>query len=106
MGASAHTMFADVCPNAHAQDINAAAYILCAGRSAAHNNYAKNEGGNDFHVVLPHRAWAAGRQPAQAALGSTHRRIQACRRAARTTSRRTLGALSSAFGALNKIVAA
>jgi len=77
MGASAHTMFADMCANAHTQDINAAAYILCAGRSAGHNNYAKNKGGNDFHVSLLHRACAAGRQPARAALGSTHGRIQA-----------------------------
>jgi hypothetical protein len=95
-----------MCANAHAQDINAAAYILCAGRSAARNNYAKNKGGNDFHVVLLHRAWAVGRQPARAALGSTHRRIQACRRAVRTTAKRTLAALSTAFGAVNKIVAA
>ena len=77
MGTRAYTMFADMRANAHTQDINAAAHILCAGRSARHNNYAKNKGGNDFHVGLLHRAWAAGRQPAQGALGSTDRRIQA-----------------------------
>jgi hypothetical protein len=58
MGASAHTMFPDMCANAHAQDINAAAYVLSAGRSGAHNK-AKSKDGNDFHGVLRHGACCA-----------------------------------------------
>lgn len=61
MGAGAHTMCADMCANAHAQDINAAAYILGAGRSGAQYNYAKNKDGSDFHAVLRRGAWGAGR---------------------------------------------
>jgi hypothetical protein len=58
MGASAHTVCADMCANAHAQHINAAAYILGAGRSGAHDN-AKSKDGNDFHGVLRHGASCA-----------------------------------------------
>jgi len=64
MGARAHTMFADVRANTHAQDINAGSHILSAGGSGTHNNYTKSKDGSDFHVVLRHGAWAARRQPA------------------------------------------
>ena len=60
MGASAHTVRADMGTNAHAQHINAAAYILGAGRSGAHNN-AKSKDGSDFHGILRHGALGAGR---------------------------------------------
>jgi hypothetical protein len=58
MGASAHTMFADMCANAHAQNINTGAYVLGASCSGAHNK-AKSKDGDDFHVVLRHGASCA-----------------------------------------------
>ena len=60
MCARAHAMCADMCANAHAQHINAAAYILGAGRSGAYDK-AKSKYGNDFHGILRHGASRARR---------------------------------------------
>jgi hypothetical protein len=60
MGAGADTMCADMCAHAHTQHINAAAYILGAGRSGAHDK-AKSKNGNGFHGVLRHGASCARR---------------------------------------------